>query len=74
MCACLGCVRVRVEQAVDPSSPVATATRTLDPSPSPRRYMVVVCLLRADSFEKQGLLEYNFRYIRNAILDVFAIQ
>ncbi|KAI0207812.1 Ras-related GTP-binding protein C [Lamellibrachia satsuma] len=38
------------------------------------RYLAVVCILREDSFERQGLIDYNFHCFRKAIQDVFEVQ
>lgn len=38
--------------------------------PVPCRFLSLVCLLREDVFEKQGLIEYNFHCFREAIQDV----
>ena len=35
-------------------------------------HLSLVALLREDSFEKQGLIDYNFRCVGEAILDVFS--
>ena len=35
-----------------------------------RRFLALVCLLREDVFEKQGLIEYNFHCFREAIQEV----
>ncbi|KAJ3044696.1 hypothetical protein HDV00_001100 [Rhizophlyctis rosea] len=37
-------------------------------------HLSLVCLLREDHFEKQGLIDYNFRCFREAILDVFELR
>ncbi|KAI9011025.1 Gtr1/RagA G protein conserved region-domain-containing protein [Gaertneriomyces semiglobifer] len=37
-------------------------------------HLALVCLLREDNFEKQGLIDYNFQCFREAILDVFEIR
>jgi Ras-related GTP-binding protein C/D len=33
-------------------------------------HLVMVCLIREDSFDKQGLIDYNFRCIRQSLLQV----
>ncbi|KAJ3163700.1 hypothetical protein HDU86_000294 [Geranomyces michiganensis] len=38
------------------------------------RFLSLVCLLREDNFEKQGLIDYNFRCYQEAILDVFRLR
>ncbi|KAK2190602.1 hypothetical protein NP493_74g00042 [Ridgeia piscesae] len=38
------------------------------------RYLAVVCILREDSFERQGLIDYNFHCFRKAIQEVFEVQ
>jgi Ras-related GTP-binding protein C/D len=38
------------------------------------RCLALVCLLREDSFEKHGLIDYNFAFFRQAITDVFVGQ
>ncbi|KAI9095161.1 Gtr1/RagA G protein conserved region-domain-containing protein [Phlyctochytrium arcticum] len=37
-------------------------------------HLALVCLLREDNFEKQGLIDYNFRCFRDAILEVFELR
>ncbi|TPX60127.1 hypothetical protein PhCBS80983_g01994 [Powellomyces hirtus] len=37
-------------------------------------YLSLVCLLREDNFEKQGLIDYNFRCFQEGILDVFNLR
>ena len=34
------------------------------------RFLALVCLLRDDVFERQGLIEYNFHCFREAIQEV----
>jgi len=38
------------------------------------RYLALVCILRADSFEKQGLIDYNFYCFKKAIEAVFDLR
>ncbi|RKO91589.1 Gtr1/RagA G protein conserved region-domain-containing protein, partial [Blyttiomyces helicus] len=38
------------------------------------RHLALVCLLREDNYEKKGLIDYNFRCFREAILDVFEVR
>ncbi|CAI8030032.1 Ras-related GTP-binding protein C [Geodia barretti] len=38
------------------------------------RFLALVCLLREDVFERQGLIEYNFHCFREAIQEVFDIR
>ncbi|XP_064399902.1 ras-related GTP-binding protein D-like [Halichondria panicea] len=38
------------------------------------RFLSLVCLLREDVFERQGLIEYNFHCFREAIQDVFEVR
>ncbi|KAI8816544.1 Gtr1/RagA G protein conserved region-domain-containing protein [Fimicolochytrium jonesii] len=38
------------------------------------RYLSLVTLLREDNFEKQGLIDYNFRCFQEAIRDVFELK
>lgn len=38
------------------------------------RFLALVCLLREDVFEKQGLIEYNFHCFREAIQEVFELR
>lgn len=38
------------------------------------RYLALVCILREESFEKQGLINYNFHCFRKAIQDVFELK
>lgn len=35
-------------------------------------YLALACLLREDSFEKKGLIDYNIDAFRKALADVFA--
>jgi len=35
------------------------------------KYLVLVCLLRSDNFDKHGLIDYNFQCFKKAISDVF---
>ena len=42
-------------------------------SPSLDRFLALVCLLREDVFERQGLIEYNFHCFREAIQEVHYI-
>jgi hypothetical protein len=34
------------------------------------RYLALVCLVREDKFDKQGLIDYNIHCFRNAIHEV----
>ncbi|KAJ8322302.1 hypothetical protein KUTeg_000776 [Tegillarca granosa] len=38
------------------------------------RYLALVCILREDSFEKQGVIDYNFLCFRQAIQEVFEMK
>nr|KAG5688382.1 hypothetical protein BaRGS_010525 [Batillaria attramentaria] len=38
------------------------------------RHLALVCILREDSFEKQGLIDYNFLCFKRAIQQVFDIK
>ena len=38
------------------------------------KYLALVCLLREDSFDFQGLIDYNFHCFRRAIQDVFELR
>ena len=38
------------------------------------KYLALVCLLREDSFEKQGLVDYNFHCFREAMQEVFELR
>ncbi|CAG8559333.1 4499_t:CDS:2 [Ambispora leptoticha] len=38
------------------------------------RFLALVCLLRADNYEKHGLIEYNFHCFKQAIADVFELK
>ncbi|XP_060086253.1 ras-related GTP-binding protein C-like [Ylistrum balloti] len=38
------------------------------------RYLALVCIMREDSFEKQGVIDYNFLCFRQAIQDVFEVK
>lgn len=35
------------------------------------RFLALVCILREDNFDKQGLIDYNFNCFREAIQEVF---
>ncbi|KAI9209284.1 Gtr1/RagA G protein conserved region-domain-containing protein [Polychytrium aggregatum] len=37
------------------------------------QYLAAVCLIRAENFEKQGLIDYNFFYFKDAIIRVFQV-
>ncbi|CAG8471271.1 5670_t:CDS:2 [Ambispora gerdemannii] len=38
------------------------------------RFLALVCLLRADHYEKHGLIEYNFHCFKQAIAEVFELK
>ncbi|XP_013385486.1 ras-related GTP-binding protein C [Lingula anatina] len=38
------------------------------------KYLALVCILREDSFEKQGIIDYNFHCFRQAIQEVFEVR
>ncbi|KAG9306692.1 hypothetical protein G9A89_004239 [Geosiphon pyriformis] len=38
------------------------------------RFLALVCLLRADNYEKHGLIEYNFHCFKQAIAEVFDLK
>ena len=38
------------------------------------KYLALVCILREDSFDFQGLIDYNFHCFRRAIQDVFEVR
>ncbi|XP_064596952.1 ras-related GTP-binding protein C-like isoform X2 [Liolophura sinensis] len=38
------------------------------------RYLALVCILREDSFDRQGLIDYNFHCFREAIQQVFEVR
>jgi Ras-related GTP-binding protein C/D len=38
------------------------------------RFLALVCLIRDDSFDKKGLIDYNFHCFRQAIQEVFEIR
>ncbi|CAH1769979.1 1562_t:CDS:2, partial [Entrophospora sp. SA101] len=38
------------------------------------RFLVLVCLLRSDNFEKHGLIDYNFQCFKHAIAEVFELK
>lgn len=38
------------------------------------RYLALVCILREDSFDKQGVIDYNFLCFRQAIQEVFEVK
>lgn len=37
------------------------------------KYLALVCLLKSDVFEKQGLIDYNFLCLKKAILEVYEV-
>jgi len=37
------------------------------------KYLALVCLLKGDKFDKQGLIDYNFSCLKKAITDVFEV-
>ncbi|XP_022324623.2 ras-related GTP-binding protein C-like isoform X2 [Crassostrea virginica] len=38
------------------------------------KYLALVCILREDSFEKQGVIDYNFMCFQQAIQEVFDVK
>ena len=38
------------------------------------RFMALVCIMREDSFTKQGLINYNFNCFRQAIQQIFKVR
>jgi len=38
------------------------------------KYLALVCILRDESFERQGLIDYNFHCFRKAITEVFELR
>jgi len=38
------------------------------------RYLAIVCLLRADNFDKHGLIDYNLSCFKKAIAEIFSTQ
>ncbi|XP_076055013.1 ras-related GTP binding C/D isoform X2 [Oratosquilla oratoria] len=38
------------------------------------RYLALVCILREDNFDRQGLIDYNFLCFRKGIQDVFEVR
>jgi len=38
------------------------------------RYLALVCILREDNFDRQGLIDYNFLRFRNGIQEVFDVR
>lgn len=38
------------------------------------KFLALVCILREDNFDKQGLIDYNFQCFRQAIQEVFEIK
>ncbi|KAK3088192.1 hypothetical protein FSP39_015981 [Pinctada imbricata] len=38
------------------------------------KYLALVCILREDSFEKQGVIDYNFMCFQQAIQEVFEVK
>lgn len=37
------------------------------------KFLALVCILREESFERKGLIEYNFHCFRKAIHEVFEV-
>jgi len=37
------------------------------------KYLALVCLIRGEKFDKQGLIDYNFECLKKAITDVFEV-
>lgn len=38
------------------------------------QYLVLICLLRSENFEKHGLIDYNIQCFREAVQDVFELK
>jgi len=38
------------------------------------KYLALVCLIREDSFDKHGLIDYNFQCFKKGISDVFSVK
>jgi len=38
------------------------------------KFLALVCILREDNFDRQGLIDYNFHCFRQAILEVFELK
>ncbi|XP_074656153.1 ras-related GTP-binding protein C-like isoform X2 [Tubulanus polymorphus] len=38
------------------------------------KYLALVCILREDSFDRQGIIDYNFHCFRRAIQEVFDVR
>ncbi|XP_064652409.1 ras-related GTP-binding protein C-like isoform X2 [Lineus longissimus] len=38
------------------------------------KYLALVCILREDSFDRQGIIDYNFHCFRSAITEVFDVR
>ncbi|CAH1773646.1 unnamed protein product [Owenia fusiformis] len=38
------------------------------------KFLAIVCIMREDSFERQGLIDYNFHCFRKAITEVFNVR
>ncbi|XP_022257415.1 ras-related GTP-binding protein C-like [Limulus polyphemus] len=38
------------------------------------RFLALVCILREENFDRQGLIDYNFHCLRQATQDVFQVQ
>jgi len=38
------------------------------------KYLALVCMMRAESFAKAGLLEYNFTCFKHAIAQLFEVK
>lgn len=38
------------------------------------KFLALVCILREENFDKQGLIDYNFQCFHDAIQDVFELK
>lgn len=38
------------------------------------KYLALVCLMRSESFQQSGLVEYNFTCFKNAIAQLFEVK
>uniref|UniRef100_A0AC35TQ21 Ras-related GTP-binding protein D n=1 Tax=Rhabditophanes sp. KR3021 TaxID=114890 RepID=A0AC35TQ21_9BILA len=37
------------------------------------RYLALVCIIRAENYEKEGVIDYNFKTFKNAVYEVFEL-
>ncbi|CAG8799088.1 35016_t:CDS:2, partial [Racocetra persica] len=62
------------ETANDASSLIKLNNGTILCLRGVNRFLALVCLLRADNFEKHGLIDYNFQCFKEAIAEVFELK